>query len=540
MPLLMALPKPARWIALTTVLALGALIAWRSWRPDSPALPSAASPFPEPVRPQSAGPAPEQLARGEDLARKICVTCHLFPDPELLDRQTWKEGVLPWMASWVGLAPPPGERLPDGSLVDDASVYPSAPLLSADQWQAVVDYYLARAPNQLMSPHTRSAMRTDLTLFKPQTLPYQREVPMTALVKIDPANQTLYVGDAMSRTLEGFRIHGERLFTVEFDSSPISLRVQPGRVDVTLIGRLFPSDQVKGRQVILVPTSETMGMATMIGALRRPTDAVFADLNDDGKEDVVISQFGHLHGRLSWFEKTIGAEFAEHVLVDRPGAICAKVHDFNNDGLPDIMAVLGQAWEAVILWINAGEGTFKEQRLIEQPPVFGYSGLELVDFNRDGHMDFLTVNGDNGEYQGPSKPYHGIRLYLNDGHGHFREAWFFEFPGVYRVLARDFDQDGDIDLAAISFYPDFDRSPGESFVYLENRGGMTFQTWSFPQASQGRWMTMDAGDLDGDGDEDIVLGSLVLGPETVQIPERVKEAWRSGGPAVLWLQNLTR
>jgi hypothetical protein len=205
-----------------------------------------------------------------------------------------------------------------------------------------------------------------------------------------------------------------------------------------------------------------------------------------------------------------------------------------------VIAVLSQAWEGVSLFLNRGAGAFEESRILEQPPTFGYAGLELVDFNGDGRMDFLTVNGDKGESLSPARPYHGVRLYLNEGSGKFHEAWFHPQPGAYKVLARDFDRDGDIDLASISFYPDYLNAPLSGFLYLENLGGTRFQAHTFPGAAQGRWITMDAGDLDGDGDDDLVLGSLVLGPETIPIPLPIREQWRQDGPAVLWLRNTLR
>jgi hypothetical protein len=49
---------------------------------------------------------------------------------------------------------------------------------------------------------------------------------------------------------------------------------------------------------------------------------------------------------------------------------------------------------------------------------------------------------------------------------------------------------------------------------------------------------MDAGDVDGDGDEDIILGSFVRGPTTVAVPGRLRDAWRNQGAVLLWLENL--
>ena len=42
--------------------------------------------------------------------------------------------------------------------------------------------------------------------------------------------------------------------------------------------------------------------------------------------------------------------------------------------------------------------------------------------------------------------------------------------GVYQAEAVDFDQDGDLDVAAVSFHPDFQNHPQEAFVIFINDG----------------------------------------------------------------------
>ena len=116
----------------------------------------------------------------------------------------------------------------------------------------------------------------------------------------------------------------------------------------------------------------------------------------------------------------------------------------------------------------------------------------------------------------------------------FTEAYFFPLNGAYKALSADFDGDGDLDIAAISFFADFDRSPEEVFVYLENNGDLNFTPSTFAGSLQGRWLTMDVGDWDLDGDEDIVLGSFAMGWSNVS--RDLEAAWRQG-PSVLILEN---
>ena len=53
-------------------------------------------------------------------------------------------------------------------------------------------------------------------------------------------------------------------------------------------------------------------------------------------------------------------------------------------------------------------------------------------------------------------------------------------------------------------------------------------------------MTMDAGDIDGDGDVDIALGSFTAGPTTIPMPPSLRDHWKTNGAAVLLLENLAR
>jgi hypothetical protein len=100
-------------------------------------------------------------------------------------------------------------------------------------------------------------------------------------------------------------------------------------------------------------------------------------------------------------------------------------------------------------------------------------------------------------------------------------------------VARDFDGDGDLDLAVISFFADYAHQPEEGFIYLENKGGFHFQPHTLPAGKFGRWLTMDVGDLDGDGKPDILLGNFSIAPGFI----KSSFDW-TNSPPFLFLKNV--
>jgi len=112
--------------------------------------------------------------------------------------------------------------------------------------------------------------------------------------------------------------------------------------------------------------------------------------------------------------------------------------------------------------------------------------------------------------------------------------------GAYGAEVEDFDLDGDYDIAAISFHPDFNQEKIENFVYLEQGSELVFSAKTHPATSNGRWLTIDSGDLDGDGDKDLVLGAALLpvGMSAEQ-QEALGKVFAESSP-VLFLENQTR
>jgi hypothetical protein len=55
---------------------------------------------------------------------------------------------------------------------------------------------------------------------------------------------------------------------------------------------------------------------------------------------------------------------------------------------------------------------------------------------------------------------------------------------------------------------------------------------------EGRWLVSDAADVDGDGDVDVILGNVSIGPG--MISDAQAERWMQSGYQALLLVNTTR
>ena len=476
---------------------------------------------------------------GEETARLYCQNCHLFPEPKLLDQHTWLTHSLRLMAPFLGVGRMDFSNRPDGQILEKSGLFPKEPLMSKEDWYAIMKYYGDNAPAEPLPQAPREPISTNLAEFKARPIAYMQTASMCSLVQIDSVRRQIITADWTQEAMDILDQAGARKESFHLSGGPVALLERKGRFYATLIGHIFPTDEPAGSLVSWDATDPSRQIQPILTNLPRPTWVNLTDMNGDGRDDLVLCFFGNKVGRFSWFESK-GSSYEEHVLLDRPGAIRSYIVDANNDGNPDILVLMAQAREGIYLFVNDGKGSFTMRTILEEHPLFGFSYFELVDFNKDGFPDILVTNGDNGEYQSPMKNYHGIRLLLNDGQWNFKQTWFYPLNGAFRAMAADFDGDGDLDIAAISFFPDYEKSPEESFVYLENQGEFKFKASSFPESTAGRWVTMDVGDLNGDGRPDIVLGSFSRGPVSIPIPRSLQERWETNHVSLMLLENRAR
>lgn len=493
---------------------------------------------PEYKKTESLTEATASLELAERYARVYCASCHQYPEPTLLDKQTWRDYMLPRMGAMYGRYDSTLTResfFENGGgreRLEASGLFPAKPTIADSIWDQIEEFYLSNAPDSLDYPEPRVLVEDELP-FAVKRPELKVQIPSTTLALFSEQG-TIYIGDANTRSFSEFGPDLKLRRTATIQEGLVWLRETQNDYWMTSMGQFAPTDDALG-SVIKIPKAGGSAIQP-VKDLQRPVHSDYADLNADGVDDIVVSEFGKWTGKLSLHLSKGEEGYVKRVLHNEPGAIKAYFSDMNADGNLDIVALFAQGNEGIDIFYNDGRANFTRKRVLQFSPSMGGSFMRLIDYNDDGLTDILMTAGDNADYKPLMKPWHGVYVFLNEGADTFKEEVFLHLNGAYNAVVNDFDGDGDKDIAAIAFFPDWARSPQESFVYFENTS-VGYKTHTFSQVNAGRWVVMDAADYDSDGDLDLLLGSLAF--EVVPKIGFV-EKWMAEGLPFLVLENTSR
>jgi hypothetical protein len=195
------------------------------------------------------------------------------------------------------------------------------------------------------------------------------------------------------------------------------------------------------------------------------------------------------------------------------------VAPFDADGDGDLDLYVANDSTENRLWLNDGSGRFADGTLLSGTGVNGRGateagmGIATGDVDGDGRLDLFVTNFDD----------ESNTLYVGEGEGLFRDRTAAagleaasRLPVGFGAVLADFDHDGDLDLAVanghivdnIHLYHD-GKTHAQRTQLFENDGSGHFRELveEGGDLTRGTWVGrgLYAGDLDGDGDLDLVL-----------------------------------
>jgi hypothetical protein len=246
------------------------------------------------------------------------------------------------------------------------------------------------------------------------------------------------------------------------------------------------------------PPLPTYAKALTLGAGKEwRFNPLLIDINGDGHLDLVATARLVKPALHMWLGDGKGSFTPVTPAWSDVGYAALATGDINGDGFPDI--VTASHFGSIQTLLNDGKGRFTEKILRRDD---GYVAAQLADVNGDGHLDLILV--------GYEKV--GIEVYLGDGTGNWKLRTALPQPRPGPVMpgraldVADLKHDGHLDLVA-AFQP-----WGVYIYYGDGRGGFTGGSVDFSSSPPREFQSLAVGDVNKDGYPDVVINGTFSDP----------------------------
>ena len=217
-----------------------------------------------------------------------------------------------------------------------------------------------------------------------------------------------------------------------------------------------------------------------------------ADLDADGDIDVLSAS--RLDDTIAWYENTDGlGSFGpqQQISTNAATAVAVVAADINRDGVLDVLSA--STSDDKVAWYDGANGW---SETVVTDVADGPTSVVAIDVDGDGDLDALSASANDNS----------ISWHENtDGSGSFgpRQVISSTALSARSVFAVDADGDGDADVISASFSDD-------KIAWYRNErihGVTVFDRSSVITAGPRGPVSVFAGDLDGDGDVDVLSAS---------------------------------
>ncbi|MTI41773.1 FG-GAP-like repeat-containing protein [Fulvivirga lutimaris] len=332
----------------------------------------------------------------------------------------------------------------------------------------------------------------------------------------------VHLGDAFTFSFDvpgsanSYRIRGEEILGPEYSVEPVTLN-DDGDYQLTVTNSLVPDLVLKSAPALAfilpdLPIEGELfdrvdgGDLTQYGKdLQLNYGGQWADIDNDGFEDVIVTNYAANHPIRSYMFKNDGNGKFSKVNSNNYGFASgrnAAFGDYNNDGFidyfsPNLLIEPSVTFPTDTLVYasiqkNNGDGTFSPIYLNDDVAL--KSGTWL-DVDNDGDLDLLVLT------------YEGNYLYINEGNDSFRkDTNTFPIGGSWTPVALDINNDGAIDVFIL------DGVAQDLFKirmpYLNNGDGIFVLDETIVASDTSKYNRgISFADIDNDGDYDAYLAS---------------------------------
>jgi hypothetical protein len=438
-----------------------------------------------------------------EMVNQYCGSCHGVPPPNLMPKRSWPKVI---------------QAMADLSAERTGKVF-----IPQHAVRDITAYYYGSSPEELpLLPYAEIANGT--MGFSATGISDRSPLPMVIDINTVDLGEHygtgLLVCDAESNQVRLIQRAGDSWRETVLAELPVPIRTDVVDFDgdgdkdivVAALGILPPSDELAGK-VMLLRQDDDGGFdeALLLEDIGRTTDARAMDVDNDDDLDLVVAVFGGgTVGGILWLERTESGEYVRHDVLAVSGALNATPVDLDADGRMDFVSLVAQEYESVVAFMNRGQGNFEQVLLGRAPhPMYGFTGMSLADLDGDRDIDILMSNGDALDTQPDPKPYHGVQWLENRGKLQFQFHDIGRFYGAAVAAAGDMDGDGDLDVVAGSWLNFWDDPRRQSLVLFENDGNKGFTRRGILSRPTGI-VALALEDVTGDDRIDVVAGVLRL------------------------------
>lgn len=272
--------------------------------------------------------------------------------------------------------------------------------------------------------------------------------------------------------------------------------------------------------------------ALELGMFGVPSSVLIQDINADGLPDLVVGNNGGLLFDLGFIDQVdpginvwtnLGSRrfSASDEIVTEGAVIDVKAADINNDGAIDIVGSnqgipeitlspigLVLARTKISLFANSDNGLSNSGSVsLDLPPW----GIEFADLNGDELIDLaVAIIGKSDsinvlEFLGTQA---SVRLFRNTGFGFTSFAEVNTTGVTFAPVMRDFDLDGDADLAVTVQEIQGNLLVPSLRIYEQVEEGVFVEVGSLAVEEEPRYMVSD--DFDDDGDDDLAVLCIII------------------------------